>query len=135
MRKLLSGLVLLSVLSIMVFPSFTALAQPVEGCTLNRDQTDIDSACTAGAISETDTQAWGLCCALDAVFTVTDWIFFVLVSIVVLLVLIGGFTIATAGGNPENVNKGRNYIMFAMLGLAIALFARAIPGIVRALLL
>ena len=56
------------------------------------------------------------------------------VSFAIILVVIGAYKIMTAGGSPDNVHTGRNYIMWAMVGLGVALLARSIPAIVQAVL-
>jgi len=134
MKKILLALALLSFLAGMVVPA-VALAQPIESCTLKHDLTKIDDLCGQDAIvSETVTKAWGLCCALDGVYTATDWIFVILMVVVSLLIIWGAFTIVTAGGAPEKVTTGRNYIIYALIGLAIAILAKALPSIVKGLI-
>lgn len=132
MRKILPSLILVAVLAAVPLLS---LAQPVDSCTLRHDLSDFDAACIKGAtVSEAETKSWGMCCMLDAVYTVVDWVFFVLVAVVALLTIFGGFTISTAGGDPEKVNKGRDYILYAMIGLAVALLSRAVPSVVAGLI-
>lgn len=110
-----------------------ALAQPADQCTMSHD-VGITGCPTSGVCNFTTNQICGICCVMNAIMTVTDWVFFVLIAVVALLVIWGGFTIATAGGAPDKVNQGRNFILFAMLGFAVALLARAIPAVVRAVL-
>ena len=130
MKKVLSVIILAGMIAPMV-----ALAQPKTSCELAHDITGIDAACTSAAtVDETATKAWGMCCILDAVYTVIDWIFFVMIAVVGFLVIWGGFTIATAGGAPEKLGQGRSYILFAMVGLAIALLSKAVPSLVEALI-
>lgn len=125
-------IIVLAILAAMMVPTVAA-ALPVESCTIGHDLRDFDVACSRNAVVNDSTPAWGMCCMLDAIYTVTDWIFFILLAVVSLLVIWGGFTIATAGGAPDKVNEGRNYILYALLGLALALLSRAIPSIARAL--
>jgi len=134
MKKILPALVLIGFLTVLLAP--VALANgPVEECTLKHDLTDIDEACTEDATVDEDvTKAWGICCMLDAVYTATDWIFVVLMAFVAIMIIWGGVTLVTAGGAPEKVTSGRNYIVYALIGFAIALLAKALPAIVRALL-
>jgi hypothetical protein len=40
----------------------------------------------------------------------------------------------TAGGSPEKASQGRQYLIYAVIGIIIALIARAIPTIAKALL-
>jgi hypothetical protein len=109
-----------------------ALSQPATSCTITNNIGI--TGCSLGLCDFTANNLCGICCVMNAIFTVTNWIFFALIAVVALLVIWGGFSIATAGGAPDKVNAGRNYILFAMLGFGVALLARAIPSIVKALL-
>jgi hypothetical protein len=154
-------LVLFSLLSLILLPGL-AFAQPVECCKLTHDfefegisynmpssgylwvrentgtcdTTGVTSQCrtTPGTQSSNCyTAKWGILCLLNTVMTVTDWVFYALIVITAFLVILGGFTIATAGGDPSRVDTGKNYILYAMIGLAVALLSRAIPAMVKGL--
>ena len=129
MRKIISTLVLVILSILLVFPLLaTAQAMP-ETCHLTRDLTDIDLACTSGAnISIED---YGMCCLVNTIYSITDWIFYILMAFVGVMIIIGAFTIITAGGAPEKVTSGRNYVLYAVIGMVVAFFARAIPAIVK----
>ena len=130
MKKAVSALVLASLMLPIV-----ALAQPATQCTINHAEVGDLTGCPASGICDfTINPLCGACCVLEAVYTVADWIFFALIAVVALLVIWGGFTIATAGGAPDKVGQGRNFILYAMIGLALALLSRAIPALVRALI-
>ncbi|MFH1894510.1 MAG: hypothetical protein ABH813_01240 [Patescibacteria group bacterium] len=73
----------------------------------------------------------GSCCTMDTIYTVTDWIFLGVVSIAMIMIFIGAFNIITAGGSPEKVTTGRSYIIFAAVGIIIALIAKLIPVIAK----
>ena len=53
-----------------------------------------------------------------------------LALIAVIFVIVGGIRIMTAGGNEENVTKGRKTIIYAIIGLLVIFFARVIVGFV-----
>ena len=76
----------------------------------------------------------GICCIISTVLYVTDWFFVFLVVLVLALVLIGAFNILTAAGDAAKITAGRNYILWAAIGLAVALLSRAIPALVRFLI-
>jgi len=80
------------------------------------------------------TEDWGMCCLLGTVYYVTDWIFLFLVLIAVIMLVIGGFIMVIAMGDVEKLTTGRNYIMLAIAGLVLALVARVIPAVVRAII-
>ena len=75
-----------------------------------------------------------VCCTLDTIYNVTNWVFYIVVSAAIILVVIGAYQIMTAGGNPDNVNTGRRYIMWSMVGLGVALLAKSFPEIAKAIL-
>lgn len=39
-----------------------------------------------------------------------------------LFIIVGGYNILTSRGNPEQVNVGKNYIFYSILGLLLAIF-------------
>ena len=136
MKKILSALVSLTSVAALVIPIVVAAqVGPATRCTLKHSITDISPQCGLGAtVNESVTKVWGMCCILDALYTATDWIFVALMIVVALFIAMGGFTIATAAGTPEKVASGRNYILYALVGLAVALLAKALPSLVKALL-
>lgn len=47
-----------------------------------------------------------------------------LALLAIIFVIVGGIRVLTAGGNEENVTKGRKTIIYALIGLLIVFFAR-----------
>ena len=70
-------------------------------------------------------------CVMNTLYSITDWIFVILVALAGIFVIIGAFTLLTAAGSPEKVTSGRNYILYAAIGLIVGLLAKAIPSLVR----
>ena len=70
------------------------------------------------------------CCTVDRILTFIDWFFWALIIISFFMLLIGAFNILTAGGNPDKVALGRKYLMFAVVGLVLALLTFIIPRMV-----
>ncbi len=64
----------------------------------------------------------------DSVVRVINFILTFLALVAVVFVIVGGIRILTAGGNEENVTKGRKTIIYAIIGLVIIFFARVIVG-------
>ena len=149
MKRIFTTLVLISLLTVIVLPLLVS-AQDLGGapgcCTLKR-AIEIDGRlCIKGTVAAPSRDAadnctgdwcpssednWGMYCLLNTVYNVTDWIFILLMLIVVVLIITGAFMFATAGGNPEKTTTARNFILYAIIGLVIALIARAVPTIVR----
>ncbi len=59
---------------------------------------------------------------------VINFVLTFLALIAVIFVIVGGFRILMAGGNEENVTKGRKTIIYALIGLVVIFFARVIVG-------
>jgi len=129
MKKILPVLVL----TVAIAAPMMAAAQPPTSCMMSHD-VKITGCPTTGACDFTTNNLCGLCCVMNAIYTVTDWIFIILIAIVAIMVIWGGLTIVTAGGAPEKVANGRNYIVYAMVGFALALLSKAIPALVRTVL-
>lgn len=134
MKKLLSFLVLSSI----IIPVLVAAQAPVDGCDITHDFSHLTniSCPDSGEYCAFDdaNHDCGMCCLLNTIETITDWIFVILITLVVLMVLWGGINIVTAGSDPAKVQAGRTYIIYAAVGLAVAFLSRAIPAVVTSLL-
>ncbi|MFH0740146.1 MAG: hypothetical protein V1819_03515, partial [bacterium] len=70
----------------------------------------------------------------NVIYNVTNWIFFILTILVVLMIIYGGFVYITSAGDPAGATKGKAILTYAIIGLAIALIAKLIPSLVRFIL-
>ncbi|GHU07568.1 hypothetical protein FACS189431_2330 [Alphaproteobacteria bacterium] len=61
---------------------------------------------------------------------VTTWILIAVGIICVLFIIFGGIRYATSGGDPEKVKNAKNTLLYAIIGLAIALLAAVIVNLV-----
>ena len=156
MKKILSALVLLSVLAVLVVPMVVSAQGVPECCKIKRTITIDTETCNADQIAAppgltpsaseprcpfTETvcpsggsEKWGLFCVINTINTVVDWIFIVLIALTVFFVLMGAITILTAAGAPEKISKGRDYILYAAIALVVAFIASAVPAIVKAVM-
>jgi len=141
MKKVLTALVLVSLLAILAAP-LVASAQPVEPgemagqCTLRHDFSGWEKiTCPGVGVCSFTNLAMDCpaCCLMDTVYSVTDWMFVGVLALVVIFVLIGAFNLLTAAGTPEKIKTGRDYIIFAAIGAIVAALAKAIPAIVKAI--
>jgi len=128
MNKLIFGLLTL----LLVFPLFI-YAQPgpsLDQCQLNHDFSYVIPDCTKTKTISADDTGKAICCVLDSMANVTDWIFYILSVVVALLAIYGAFVITTAAGDPNKVTSGRQILTFALIGLVVALVAKYLPYIV-----
>jgi len=150
MNKFLKGLMLLSIL----FFSFSVFAAEIDGplnCCILRSDVDMGE---DGSYSKGDTvgdgencslegidvgpdkttKQWGLVCLLGSVGAVAHWIFVTLMIVAPLMIMVGAYHIMTAGANPDNVKTGKNYIIWAAIGLLVGLFSNTIPSFISSLI-
>ncbi len=148
MKKILSALALISFLFFLVAPAIVS-AEGTEGpsncCKMKRALTIEGETCAAGSIVGVTTgdscgslgnvscasPYWGAYCLINTLNNITDWVFVILIALAGLFVIIGAFTFVTSAGDPEKTKKGREYILYAAIGLAVAFLAKAVPGLVK----
>lgn len=132
MKKILSIFATISLLAILVLPA-VSLAQPEtlpESCTITNTIGVVGGQnCNAQATSDV-----GVCCMINTIYTVTNWIFYIMTLVAVLFVVFGGFTVLTSAGDPTKATKGKSMLTYAVIGLAIALLAKLVPSVVRFIL-
>ena len=132
MKKGLKILIIGALLSAIVVPSLT-LAQDTmvdisnisrpKDCNVRHDITGLGDKFKACKVGTTSYETGAHCCLVDRILTFIDWFFWALIIISFFMLLIGAFNILTAGGNPDKVALGRKYLMFASIGLVLALLS------------
>jgi hypothetical protein len=60
----------------------------------------------------------------------TNWLFYGLLMLTVVMVLLAGYNYMTSSGDPEKVDKAGKMILYAAIGFAIGLFAKGFPGFI-----
>ena len=88
--------------------------------------------CQSGNIAE-GTDGFGMCCFVQTVDRITNWAFYIMMVIAILLFVYGGLTYMTALGDVEKAGKGKQIIIYAMIGLILALISKIVPNIVATL--
>lgn len=152
MRKIIIGLALLTIFAAPLAASALITEGPKECCVIRRainlEGTTFDKDARVGPTTNTscpitatgletvnkDSANWGIVCLLNTFNGIVDWMFTILILLAVFFTILGAFNIIMAGGKAENVTTGKDYILYAAIGLAVALLARALPGIVKAVM-
>jgi len=142
MKKTLAILTLIAILGGFIAPALVS-AQAPDSCTIRKNlgRVGLPGCPDSGECmfeqtysSGTDAVSGATCCLFNTILVATDWMFLIIMVVVVIFVVFGAFTLLTSGGSEEGVKKGRNYIIFALVGLAVALFARALPFLVKSIM-
>ena len=66
----------------------------------------------------------------EIVQSILNWIFGIIGIVAVVMVIIGGFNLMTSSGDPGKVKKGKDTILYGIIGLIISLLAFAIVNFV-----
>lgn len=72
----------------------------------------------------------GTCCLINTIYNVTDWAFLIIMAIAVGMIIWGAFTYLTSAGDVNATAAANKRILFAAIGIVVALLAKAAPGIV-----
>ena len=62
----------------------------------------------------------------SALTTITNWLFGILIVVAVIFLILAAFNFITAGGDPEKVGTARSQVMYAIIGLIVAILARGL---------
>ena len=130
-RKIFLISVLFAVAGMMLFSAFPVFAadEPVDSCTLLRAVTIGTVTKNANAVVNATTSNWGAFCFINSLNVVTNYVFIALFVLAALLIAIAGFLFITAGGDPEKTKKAQSMVLYAVIGIVVALLARVIPNI------
>ena len=91
---------------------------------------DFSSFCDIGTVNYTSA-SWAAYCSIDAIYTITDWAFWIVMILAVLIFVIAGGMFVTAAGDPEKAARGKKIIIYGVVGVIIALLAKLIPAVAR----
>jgi hypothetical protein len=74
------------------------------------------------------TTAGGFIAVLEVI---TDWIFVFLLVLAVVFIVLAAFQFVTGGGDPSAVSGARTKLIYAAVGIGVAVLARGAPEAVR----
>ena len=66
----------------------------------------------------------------EIVQSILNWIFGIIGIVAVVMIIIGGFNMMISSGDPGKVKKGKDTILYGIIGLVVALLAFAIVNFV-----
>ena len=81
--------------------------------------------------TETGHEDCGMCCLLNIIYSVTDWIFYLMIVAVVIVFVIAGAMFMMAGGSTEKTKSAKFMMILGVVGLVIALVAKLVPSVVK----
>lgn len=99
MKKSLSTLILISLISLFMLPAIISVIAQGTGIITSVEQLD------------------------TLVQKIVNWFSGFVLVVAVLFILLAAWTFLTAGGNPDSVAKARQMLIYALVGIAVAVLA------------
>ena len=116
MKKLFALFLMVSVLAVLALPVMAVQEQP---------PTDKSLPTTAPATTGAQ--------LLTLVDTVINWVFAVFTVLTIIFVLLAAFQFVTAGGDAEKVGEARQKLIWASVGIIVALASKGLVPVVRSI--
>ena len=110
MKKSLSTLILISLVSLFMLPAIMPVM--AQGTAIIEDMDDLDA----------------------LIEKIVDWFSWFVLTVAVLFLLVAAWTFLTAGGNPESVAKARQMLIYALIGIAVAVLAWGMVDLITSVL-
>ena len=119
MKKIFLSLVILLSSTFSALPGTVLAANAVEQACSGLNSLSSSNKCGTGQASVN-----------NIVASVTKLISYIVGAVAVLVIIFAGFRFITSGGSNENTNSARNILMYAVIGLVIAVIAQLIVHLV-----
>ena len=68
---------------------------------------------------------------LDLLDLVTDWIFAIAMAVALIYLVLAGFQFVTGGGDPAKVTQARQKLIYAIIGIGVALISAGFIATLR----
>jgi len=126
-RVVLFGAILMAFMCVPLFTSIVPASASLTHEDLCGSSLPEDSVFCSGQQADEESLLWGP----DGIITKVIQILIIVVTIIsTIVIVIAGFRFVTSGGNPQSVGGARNAIIYAAVGLIIALFAQMLVSFV-----
>jgi hypothetical protein len=89
-----------------------------------------DPCIATGTCTIPDPQMTTLAAVMAFLSRIAGWIFVVLLFMAFLFILLGGFTYVTSKGDPKAITTAKNYIIYALIGVAVGVLAKGLVYVV-----
>ncbi|MDO8264782.1 MAG: hypothetical protein Q7T34_00235 [Candidatus Parcubacteria bacterium] len=139
MKKLLLIIALLGGLAVFMFPSgiFAQNMQINECCRIKgvivgakNGYCDIDRDGNKDTI-QVPTSDWGLDCTLNTIDNITNWAFTFLLAAATICILLAAFSFITAQGDPAKIILAKDFLLYSLVGVLVAVLARGLVQFVQ----
>jgi len=124
---------------------FSQAEKPIECCKLQHDMTSIDSKCGSSKVVapktgvecpysiDKTTPKWGLCCTVDAIYSVADYIFWIFFIVAVIAFAVAGYFFIVGGADPNTLSKAKSMVLWGSIAVVVVVLSKVIPAAVKAI--
>ena len=74
------------------------------------------------------------CCSTSLIYYIVTIIFVAVIAISVIFLIIAGYNFITGSGDQAKIRTARNMVLYAVVGIAVAIIARVAPTLIYSLL-
>jgi len=67
----------------------------------------------------------------EALDRITDLLFVLLLVIAVIFIILAAYNFVTAGGDPSKVDTARKNVMYALIGVGVAILAKGLVHLIK----
>ncbi len=68
---------------------------------------------------------------MGALNRITNWAFTILIAVAAMFIIFAAFNFVTASGEAEKVKAAREYVLYALVGVVVALLARGLVSLIE----
>jgi len=69
----------------------------------------------------------------EALDTIANWLFTILLAVAVIFIILAAYDFVTSAGNPEKVETAKSKVIYALIGLVVAILAKGIVNLIKTL--
>ena len=71
---------------------------------------------------------------IELIERIANWVFAIFLAVSVIFLVVGAFQFVTARGDPAQVNRAREILLYSIIGIGLAFLANAVDDVLRFLL-
>jgi len=73
-----------------------------------------------------DAPGWAEVDVMATLDNISNWLFAILLAVAVMAIIVAAYMFVTASGDPDKVKTARNFVLYALIGVIVALVARGL---------
>lgn len=123
MKRIKNILLILAIITGISFPILTPSVGAVDPLQESCEGADADNLICKAINDETDTVP-------NLIKTIVNILTYIIGTLSVIMIIVGGLMYTTSAGNADSIKKAKSTILYAVIGLVVALLSYAIVNFV-----